>query len=196
VYWGERDSGLIETARMAHERGIKVLLKPHLWLRDRSNGAWTGSIAMESEDDWQRWFARYEEFIVHYAGVAEAGGMDALCIGRGSRARPRGADWRRVIAPCARSITGASRRRELERRVRARRVLGCARLDRYPGLLPLQAGRGRRTGRRRITARREDRRGVASLRKLVVFTEVGYKAWSDRATVELRAVAHGRSSNP
>src|SRR5439155_2168698 len=56
VFWGETDRGLAETARMAHARGIRTLLKPQLWLADRSNGRWTGSIAMRSEADWRRWF--------------------------------------------------------------------------------------------------------------------------------------------
>ena len=40
IYWGERDSGLVVTARLARAHGIHTLLKPHLWLRDRSDGQW------------------------------------------------------------------------------------------------------------------------------------------------------------
>src|SRR2546422_7605590 len=32
-YWGESDAGLEATTRWAHERGIHVLLKPHVWTR-------------------------------------------------------------------------------------------------------------------------------------------------------------------
>jgi hypothetical protein len=99
VYWGERDSGLAETARLARARGIRTLLKPHLWLRDRSDGRWVGSIAMKNEKDWAAWFARYEEFIVHYARLAEALGMEGLCIGTELEGTTRRtADWRRIIA--------------------------------------------------------------------------------------------------
>jgi glycosyl hydrolase family 113 len=107
VYWGERDSGLAETARLARARGIRTLLKPHLWLRDRANGQWEGKIAMTNEADWQRWFARYEEFIVHYAELAEALGLEGLCVGaelEGTSARTE--DWRRVIAAVRRVYHG------------------------------------------------------------------------------------------
>lgn len=98
VYWGERDSGLAETARLARARGIRTLLKPHLWLRDRSNGQWVGSIAMKNEKDWAAWFARYEEFILHYARLAERLGMETLCVGTELEGTSRRTDdWRRII---------------------------------------------------------------------------------------------------
>jgi hypothetical protein len=78
-YWGESDAGLIFTALQARQRGIKTLLKPHLWLRN--GGTWPGDINMTSADDWQAWFASYSIFILHYAQLAEANGLEALCIG-------------------------------------------------------------------------------------------------------------------
>jgi len=188
VYWGERDSGLIETARMAHERGIRVLLKPHLWLRDRSAGQWTGSIAMESEDDWQRWFARYEEFIVHYAGLAEAGGMDALCIGtelEGTTGRE--ADWRRVIAAVRRVYHGrityaANWSGEFER-VAFWDALDWIGVQAY---FPLSS-QAEASVDELVAGWQPHVMKIAAVQrrfgKPVVFTEVGYKA-SDRATVE------------
>jgi hypothetical protein len=107
VYWGERDSGLVVTTRLARARGIRTLLKPHLWLRDRSNGQWVGSIAMKSEADWAAWFARYEEFIVHYARLAETSGMEALAIGTELEGTTmREAEWRRIIAAVRRVYHG------------------------------------------------------------------------------------------
>ena len=106
-WWGERDSGLVETTRLARARGIRTLLKPHVWLRDHRDGKWTGSIAMTSEDDWAAWFAQYEAFIVHYATLAESMGVEVLCIGtelEGTTARE--ADWRRVIAAARRVYPG------------------------------------------------------------------------------------------
>jgi hypothetical protein len=79
-YWGESDRGLVRTARQARQRGIHTLLKPHLWLRG-PGGTWPGDISMTTDADWQTWFAAYTTFIVHYAELAEANGMEALCIG-------------------------------------------------------------------------------------------------------------------
>ena len=38
VLWGETDSGLETTTRLARGAGIKTLLKPHIWLRNRQGG--------------------------------------------------------------------------------------------------------------------------------------------------------------
>jgi hypothetical protein len=94
-FWGESDAGLIETTRLAHARGIRVLLKPHVWTHD----GWVGGIAMKSEADWAKWFQGYETFILHYADLAERNGIEALAVGtelEGTTRRER--EWRAVIA--------------------------------------------------------------------------------------------------
>lgn len=100
VFWGERDEGLEVTARLARERGVRTLLKPHVWLRGAGEGAWRGDIAMESEADWERWFASYRRFALHYAALAERLEMPAYCVGTElhAAARDRPDDWRRLIA--------------------------------------------------------------------------------------------------
>ncbi|MHA6246441.1 glycoside hydrolase family 113 [Pontibacter sp. CAU 1760] len=99
AYWGERDKGLIHTTTLARQAGIKTLLKPHIWLMNRDGGKWLGDIAMESEADWQQWFANYRVFILHYAHLAEAQQMEALCIGTELYlpAAKREQDWRNLI---------------------------------------------------------------------------------------------------
>ncbi len=79
-HWGESDHGLIHTARLAHERGMQVILKPHIWLV-RSEEKWRSDIRMNSPEEWDAWFTNYANFILHYARVAEEGNMEALCIG-------------------------------------------------------------------------------------------------------------------
>jgi hypothetical protein len=94
--WGESDEGLAETARLARARGIKTLLKPHIWVH---SGQWVGDIEMRTEADWQRWFAAYEAFILHYAELAEREHMEGLAIGTElPKASRRTEDWRRLIA--------------------------------------------------------------------------------------------------
>lgn len=78
--WGGNDVGLIHTTKLAHHCGIKVILKPHIWLRNR-DGKWRSDIAMASQKEWDEWFGNYSKMILHYAQVAEEGSMDALCIG-------------------------------------------------------------------------------------------------------------------
>lgn len=97
-WYGESDRGLRETTRMARLYGIKTILKPHIWLRD-SQGKWRGEIAMETEADWKTWFANYEEFILHYARLAEEESIEMLCIGTELHRTcvEREADWRSLI---------------------------------------------------------------------------------------------------
>jgi hypothetical protein len=94
--WGESDEGLVQTARLARARGIKTLLKPHLWVR---GGEWVGGLEMGSQVDWQAWFRSYEAFVLHYAELAEREKLDAFAIGTElPKASRRTADWVRLVA--------------------------------------------------------------------------------------------------
>lgn len=97
-WWGERDEGLGITTQYAKKYGIKTILKPHIWLRDEG-GKWRGEIKMKSEEDWLKWFANYEDFILHYAKLAEKEQMEMLCIGTELHQTcvEREADWRNLI---------------------------------------------------------------------------------------------------
>jgi glycosyl hydrolase family 113 len=102
-YWGESDEGIAATTRWAHARGIKVLLKPHIWTRRE----WSGSISMRSDADWAKWFASYRAFIVYYADLARRIGADALAVGTelgGTTKRER--EWRAIIAEVRRHYPG------------------------------------------------------------------------------------------
>jgi len=95
ILWGETDHGLVTTARAAHARGLKVALKPHLWIR----GSWPGDVAMTGEREWKQWFVAYERFILHYAELAQRHDTDLFVIGTELKltTRAREADWRRLI---------------------------------------------------------------------------------------------------
>lgn len=100
VYWGETDEGLTVTTDIAQRLGIHILLKPHIWLTNASEGKWRTDIEMQSEQDWQQWFDQYRTFILHYARFAQAHNIEALCIGTElqTTAVQREADWRSLIA--------------------------------------------------------------------------------------------------
>jgi len=96
--WGELDHGLSYTTSIAHEKGIKTMLKPHLWMTGRQ-GKWRSEISMDSEEDWKKWFENYGIFILHYAELAEKTGMESLCIGTELHMsiKERPDDWRALI---------------------------------------------------------------------------------------------------
>jgi hypothetical protein len=93
-WWGEREEGVRFVACAARAHGIATLLKPHVWL----HGSWPGDVEMQSEGDWQAWFASYRAFLLHWARFAAAEGLEGLCIGTElDRTVAREADWRALI---------------------------------------------------------------------------------------------------
>ena len=92
----ETDAALAAQTRQAHALGMRVVLKPHVWIR---GGAWIGAMTLPDDAAWARWLDSYRQLIVHYARLAEAEHMEALVLGvelaRASvRDRPR---WAAII---------------------------------------------------------------------------------------------------
>ena len=94
--FSETDERLRAVGVQAHERGISVMLKPHVWLRPP---AWVGMVAPKTEADWAAWFGSYRSFILHYAALARDTGIEALCIGNELKGTThREEEWRDLIA--------------------------------------------------------------------------------------------------
>lgn len=84
-----------ELVEQAHAAGLRVLLKPHLWI-DQS---WHGAVAMGSEADWRSFFTTYTAFMFAWARFAAENDVSALCVGTeldGTLSRER--EWRELIA--------------------------------------------------------------------------------------------------
>lgn len=96
------DAELIHVITLAHSLGLKVMLKPHLDLRnEQENDWWRGDIGpgFTSEPQWAAWFASYRDFIEHYARLAETYGADQFCVGTELLGTThRAADWRMVVS--------------------------------------------------------------------------------------------------
>ncbi len=87
------DSGLEDVIADVKSRGLRTVLKPHV---DPLSG-WRGQISFDNEADWAAWFENYNNFIMHYAEIAEANGVDVLVIGTelsGTEQRP---EWNDII---------------------------------------------------------------------------------------------------
>ena len=100
VWWGERDVGIQTTTAMARKLGIKSILKPHIWMHANHSGKWRAEIAMKNEQDWQKWFDHYRQFILHYARLAQKTGIEVFCIGTEllRTVQERETDWRQLIS--------------------------------------------------------------------------------------------------
>jgi hypothetical protein len=68
-----------EMIAQAHERGIRVLLVPHLWMWNEIG--WRGEIDPGSEEGWRAYQASYREFVLAWARDAALAEADAMSIG-------------------------------------------------------------------------------------------------------------------
>lgn len=96
------DKDIIFAISHAHERGIKVCLKPMVNCRD---GAWRAQIEFPDGDMigrdiyWSKWFASYTAFLLHYAEIAEDTGCEMFCLGCEMLGTERKETyWRELIA--------------------------------------------------------------------------------------------------
>ncbi|MCX2744214.1 hypothetical protein OO013_10075 [Mangrovivirga sp. M17] len=76
-WWGEKDEGVFKTIELAHEHGLQVLLKPHMWI---SGEGWPGDFFIE-DDFIDQWFNEYNQYILHYANIADSMNVEMLSIG-------------------------------------------------------------------------------------------------------------------
>ena len=103
------DEEVVWAIREAKRLGLRVVLKPVVNVAD---GAWRGHIAffdwdVPGEPTWTDWFASYTRFIVHYARLAEAEGVEMLCVGcEMVQSDKRGDQWRGLISAVRAVYTG------------------------------------------------------------------------------------------
>lgn len=94
-----KDSILIEKITLAHNRGLSVFLKPHIWLSE-GDGKWRSDIFPKNDNVWKSWSANYQEHLLHFAKIAEQNGVELLCVGtelaRLSTQKPD--FWKQLIA--------------------------------------------------------------------------------------------------
>lgn len=76
-WWGEKPEGIIETIRLAHQKGIKVMVKPQIYIP----GSWTGELDFATSEDWSSWEASYQQYILDFALIADSMEAELFCIG-------------------------------------------------------------------------------------------------------------------
>jgi len=95
-WWGERTPGVVSQISSAKKRGLRVMLKPHVWVRGEG---WAGDFDLKSEADWQLWEINYADYVLHYAHIADSMKVEIYCIGTEYRqaVRKRPDFWKRLI---------------------------------------------------------------------------------------------------
>lgn len=77
-WFGERVKGVAQYAEEFRKRGVKVMVKPQIWI---SRGEFTGHLEMDTEEDWKILEESYQDFILTFARTAQDINADIFCIG-------------------------------------------------------------------------------------------------------------------
>lgn len=93
----ETDRAMALDIAEARRLGMRVLLKPHIWI---DHGSWPGDIDFEDPVRFSVWLESYGRMILRYAEFAESNGVEALSIGcEFKRLTPKYEhQWRELIA--------------------------------------------------------------------------------------------------
>jgi len=91
---GERDEDLERLSAIAHGLGIKVFLKPQIWV----GRGYPGDLGFASDEERRKWLGTYREFLKHYAQLAVRVHADLFCVGvEFSRLTLHEQEWRELI---------------------------------------------------------------------------------------------------
>lgn len=77
-WFGETKEGAKQYIGMLHKNGVRVMLKPQIWIR---RGEFTGNLTMQTEAEWKKLEDSYSKFILLYADLAQETQTDIFCIG-------------------------------------------------------------------------------------------------------------------
>ncbi len=75
-WWGERPEGVHTSIRLAHEKGLKVMLKPHVYIP----GGWVGHLKFDTREEWEEWEKRYSAYVLQMAEMAEEEKVELFCF--------------------------------------------------------------------------------------------------------------------
>ncbi len=102
---GETPSGIIKDIKIAKQQGLKIMLKPHVWI---SHGKYTGDFKLESEAEWQKFESSYANYILEFASIAESQQVEMFCIGTEWRQfiKERPSYWIKLISDVQQKYSG------------------------------------------------------------------------------------------
>lgn len=85
----------LEIFDVAREHRLRIVLMPMILLSDPRGTEWRGVI---KPPNWDDWFEQYRAFLLHFARIAEEGGVDVFMVGSELVSTERlTSRWRRVI---------------------------------------------------------------------------------------------------
>ncbi|MCH2234106.1 MAG: glycoside hydrolase [Crocinitomicaceae bacterium] len=76
-WYGEREEGLKETVDLCQKAGLKIMIKPQVWIPR----GYTGHFELETDAEWKAFETSYTKFILTFAKAAEEKNVELFCIG-------------------------------------------------------------------------------------------------------------------
>ena len=117
IIWADDDPCMVTDAEirraidLARKNNLKIILKPVVNVRD---GTWRGFIDFRTPDNkpdanaWDKWFADFDKFLLHYAKIAQETKCEMFCLGCEMSTTERFMNnWRSVVADVRKVYTGA-----------------------------------------------------------------------------------------
>lgn len=93
---GERPEAIRHCVQLAHEEGLQVMLKPHIWI---GHGTYTGHYVCETEEEWKELEESYHSYILEFVKIAQEEKVAVFSIGTewGAFVEARPKFWKSLI---------------------------------------------------------------------------------------------------
>ncbi len=75
---GERPEAIRACVKLAKAEGLKVMIKPHIWI---GHGTYTGHYSCTTEEEWQSFEKSYKAYILAFVKIAEEEKVELFSIG-------------------------------------------------------------------------------------------------------------------
>lgn len=76
-WWGEQPEGIRESIRLAKAQGLKIMLKPQVYI----HRGWVGNLDFHSEKEWIMWEEQYKRYLMIFVQIAIDEHVEMICIG-------------------------------------------------------------------------------------------------------------------
>lgn len=103
----QEDDAVVHAIQTAHALDMSVMIKIAV-IFEKDPDAWGGSLGEEfSPADWDAWFESYSELVLSYAEMAEANGVEMICIGTElGKAQMQTEHFRKLVAEVRQVFSG------------------------------------------------------------------------------------------
>ena len=174
-WWGERPEGVAETIELSKKEGLKVMLKPQIYM----HGSWTGNMSFKTDEEWEQWELGYENYIMPFVKNADKAGVDLICIGTEFKlsVKKRSQFWRSLIQKIRTEYTGEltyTANWDCYADVPFWDELDYVGISAYFPLLDVKTPSVKQLKKSWVPIRKEIRKHAEKIQKPILFTEFGY----------------------